>query len=60
MDFVDAVANENPPKPIQNEVEFEEIIIEAAEWEEEVESEFNNVQSVSEHEVKVEGSDNEN
>ena len=40
---MDTVANENPPKLIQSEVEFEEIIIETVKWEEEGENEFNNV-----------------
>ena len=60
MDFVDVITNENSPKPIQSEVEFEKkIIIEAAEWEEEVKGEIKNVQSVNVLKVKVEGSDNE-
>ena len=43
MDFMDTITNENSPKPIQSEVEFEEIIIETVKWEEEGENEFNNV-----------------
>ena len=59
MELVEVVALENQPKPIQTRVEFEEIIIEAGKWEEEIESEFNSVPSVREHEVNIEKSDNE-
>ena len=53
MNFVEAVAIKNQPKPIQSEVKLEKIIIETTKWEEEVESELNNVQSVNEKESEL-------
>ena len=43
MELVKAIAIENPSNPIQSELELEEIIIEAVEWEKEVESERSNI-----------------